>query len=673
MRKLLCQPGPIDRPLHWIQVRTTQKAFFCRAALILICLAGCAFLLPFLYALGFCFPRGDDFDEACRAMFIFDLPGGIYEIVREWLTWSGRYTYHFLAVFLGKAAHIRFMNGLVCGLVMALYFLSLYGLARLKNCTKGKAVFFAIFSLLAILGCWNSLTDFYLFTDALTICLQGAASLAFFYFLYNLWQNAKNNLSIKGAFRLALVSGVLAIGIYEHAALAVLVAIFLVWLASLYRKRKPETFARLGLWLGAALCFSFLAPGNFHRQSVRNASTEVERIFTDWVFGLENFVSGSWLVGGLCLGLILVCLIPKTQNRPTRKDILYHLISSTVVFILACLFSLAFAALHAQSDFTLQSHAKFISSLSLYLAFAVALIIVLLVSLLNTCVLNDVMRIVILLLAIICLTGKCVFTDNFRLSAMNAANGELLVYGNFMETRIEYLQNLGADAKKEGTPPKFGLAGEFFWPDSRKPGLDPALPKAIVCSFDENAFPVFRHEDLRHEPAVWPNKWAAWLYGLSGIICREPDPAAAFTSSQSGLELAIPKFLKENGLEEASILGATGRNPTFDITWLVLEFSGKIPEYIYVSRPNPVSEKRLLPFALQKSLLDNFLQKKECTTGLSEKLSATKLIFEARHWQKGNRLALPLVMARNEAGVWPKTIFLGLDGKKYYRLTPWLN
>ena len=59
-------------------------------------------------------------------MFIFDLPGGIYEIAREWLTWSGRYTYHFLAVFLGKAAHIRAANGLLCALVMFLYFLSLF-------------------------------------------------------------------------------------------------------------------------------------------------------------------------------------------------------------------------------------------------------------------------------------------------------------------------------------------------------------------------------------------------------------------------------------------------------------------------------------------------------------------------------------------------------------------
>ena len=60
-----------------------------------------ALLLPFAYAFGFLFPRGDDFDEVTRAMFPFDLPGGLYEVAREWLTWSGRYSYLWLAVFVG--------------------------------------------------------------------------------------------------------------------------------------------------------------------------------------------------------------------------------------------------------------------------------------------------------------------------------------------------------------------------------------------------------------------------------------------------------------------------------------------------------------------------------------------------------------------------------------------
>ncbi len=649
-------------------MKTTRKTFFCRAAPILASLAGCVLLLPFIYALGFCFPRGDDFDEACRAMFIFDLPGGIYEIAREWLTWSGRYTYHFLAVFLGKAAHIRAANGLLCALVMFLYFLSLYGLARLENCDRAKALFFAIFALFAILGCWQPLTDFYLFTDVLTICLQGAASLAFFYGLINLWQNVETS-SSKNAFRFALASGLIAIGIYEHSALAVIFAAFLAWLTSLYYKRKPQIFLNLYWCLLAALLFSFLAPGNFHRQAVRNASAGLKGIIDDWIFGLENFVHSPWLVSGICLGLVLVCLKPKSKTSPSHGN----LVAAFAVFILACIFSLAFAALHAQSDFTLQSHGKFISSLSLYLALAVGLIITLLSSPMPQFTQPGKLQKIILVLAVICVTGKCLEGNNFRLAAINAANGELLVYGDFMETRINYLQKLGESAEEKNAAPKFGLAGELFRPESRKPWLDPALPHGIVCSFAENAFPDFRHEDLQKEPASWPNKWAAWLYGLSGISCKKPDPAAAFAEIQNGLELAVPKILKENGLEDAKRLETAGHNPTFDITWLVLTFVDNVPEYIYILRPNPISVKRLLPLGLQKFLLDSLLQKEDCAYELFEKLCATQLIFEKKHWQNGKKVALPLIMAKNEAGIWPQIIFLGLDEKKYYRLTPWLN
>ncbi len=56
-------------------------------------------------------------------MFIFDLPGGIYENCQGmadlerplYLSFLGRFSQ-------AKAAHIRAANGLVCALVMFLYF-----------------------------------------------------------------------------------------------------------------------------------------------------------------------------------------------------------------------------------------------------------------------------------------------------------------------------------------------------------------------------------------------------------------------------------------------------------------------------------------------------------------------------------------------------------------------
>ena len=149
-------------------------------------------LLPFVYAFGFLFPRGDDFDEVTRAMFLFDLPGGLYEIGREWLIWSGRYTYHFLAVFLGKAGELRPAYGLVCAAVAALYGLAVYGLAREagggERISRRDAAFCGCFAVLALFCCHQNLQTFYMLTDALTMGLQPALALCFFWALCRLWR-----------------------------------------------------------------------------------------------------------------------------------------------------------------------------------------------------------------------------------------------------------------------------------------------------------------------------------------------------------------------------------------------------------------------------------------------------------------------------------------------------
>ena len=146
-----------------------------------------ALLLPFAYAFGFLFPRGDDFDEVTRAMFPFDLPGGLYEVAREWLTWSGRYTYHFLAVFLGKSGEIRPLYGLVCAGVAALFGLGLFGLARVVSVQRGAAAFCGLLGVLVVLAGHQSLPNFYLLTDALTMGLLQAITLVFLWMLCRLW------------------------------------------------------------------------------------------------------------------------------------------------------------------------------------------------------------------------------------------------------------------------------------------------------------------------------------------------------------------------------------------------------------------------------------------------------------------------------------------------------
>ena len=108
-------------------------------------------------------------EDVVIPMFPFDLPGGLYEVAREWLTWSGRYTYHFLAVFLGKAGEIRPLYGLVCAGVAAQFGLGLFGLARVVSVQRGAAAFCGLLGVLVVLAGHQSLPNFYLLTDVLTM------------------------------------------------------------------------------------------------------------------------------------------------------------------------------------------------------------------------------------------------------------------------------------------------------------------------------------------------------------------------------------------------------------------------------------------------------------------------------------------------------------------------
>ena len=104
-------------------------------------------LLPFCWALGFLYPRGDDFDYAARAMFLLDVPGALVESVREWLFQSGRYTYHFLAVLLGKAGVWPLLSALVCAVVLALHALAGYVLARALGGSRSWSALWGLFAL----------------------------------------------------------------------------------------------------------------------------------------------------------------------------------------------------------------------------------------------------------------------------------------------------------------------------------------------------------------------------------------------------------------------------------------------------------------------------------------------------------------------------------------------
>ena len=85
----------------------------------LCCLLALVIMLPFFWGFAFVFPQGEDFEYMSRAMCFLDLPGGLYEMGRQWLYTGGRYGLHFLQTFLGRAPESLLLNGAICLLSLA--------------------------------------------------------------------------------------------------------------------------------------------------------------------------------------------------------------------------------------------------------------------------------------------------------------------------------------------------------------------------------------------------------------------------------------------------------------------------------------------------------------------------------------------------------------------------
>ena len=688
-----------------------SAALFRRALLWLVL---CCALLPFVYALGFLFPRGDDFDEVTRAMFLFDLPGGLYEVGREWITWSGRYTYHFLAVFLGKAGELRWVYGLVCGGVMALYGVAFSGLARQAGARAGDAALLGGFAILALCACHQNLPAFYLLTDALTMGLQPAAALLFFWSLCRFWtaldrdgtpgagsprSAAPVSPGARRARRAAILLGVLAVGVFEHAALAVLLGAGMCCILALARDARHGLSLKgalrgpgrlraalpVALWcLGAAL-FSFLAPGNQHRRSVRGIDAAVQgrqldAVWSDWTDAVAAFGHSLWPVA--VAGLVALLLLAR---RPTptagssglsRGESLLLAVMAPVGFLV---WSLGLTVLHALSDVPLSAAPKLSAGLGQYAGYALGFA---LYALAGACRAappparpRAAARAAFLLLALGLAALFC-RSDNFLRTAANAANGSMVLLADAQETRDAWLRHAG-EAARAGSGPRFGLIGEILHPGARSRRLDPTLP-LVVVQREAAVFPVYTSEALPENPEHWPNLWAAWMYGVGGVSGARPDPARA-VAAVAGLRapdarraggptpLALPEALRRHGVEGAwRVTAPGGPDPTFADTWLVLACRQALPARMALFRPNPPDWRRLAPLPAQAWLLRRLERQTPPDAAFpdfADRCAGTLLRFSTDAWataaETGFFYAFPLG-SRDRS--WPLPLFVRPDG-----------
>lgn len=669
-----------------------------------------ALLLPFAYAFGFLFPRGDDFDEVTRAMFPFDLPGGAYEIVREWLTWSGRFTYHFLAVFLGKAGELRPLYGLVCAGVAGLYGLGMFGLARTATVRRGPAAFCGVLTVLVVLAGHQSLPNIYLLTDALTMGLLQAITLVFLWMLCRLWA-APAALARKARWQ-AVIVGVLTVGVFEHAALAALAACTVAVLLALLerftaRETEPDAAQNartrlrnvgiLWLWVFGAVLVSFLAPGNQVRRAARHIDTAVQlrqlaAAFDEWQHVAFWFFNGLWPWAVLLLVLLLRGLRGQAPVRLQARTARFGLLLAVLAVAAYLKLSALLTVLHALSDVTISSTDKLPAGLTLFAAYACGFALWGILDALPAVerALARLPRQGVMIILLVPLLVMLACSANWRTTAANAANGSMLQLGLQLQERYNALRALGQSAQAQNAPPRFGLLGEIYRPGARKRAIDPSLPQpAVQASIPEMIFPIQMSEALPAQPETWPNLWAAWMFGLGSVHSAAPDPAAAVTAlqapaglaAQKPLSLTLPQPLHDAGIDDAWLVRANGApggghppatEATFSNLWLVIHGQdiSRIKR-IAVLRINKEDWRRLMPVVLQRQFSDAVLEQPRLTPAsatdysyLAAMLTGERLQFEAARWTQGAYLAVPVCPA---VGV-PLGLFVGVNDGQMFRL-----
>lgn len=588
-------------------------------------------LLPFGWALGFLYPRGDDFDYATRAMFFLDLPGGLYEAGKEWLFWSGRYTHHFLVVFLGKGGVSPALSALVCASVMALHALAGYLLARALGGSRPWAALWGLFALFCLLACHQGLPLFYMQTDALSVALQSGTGVLFLALLCRLWhahpQEAVPRSGLRhGALRTqrrlrsfwrrcaaptvwaaaprrwAAVAGIVAVGVYEHAALAVVLGSAVTALLA-WRRRHPlaRDITRVTVWVSLALVVSFLAPGNLVRRTVRHVDAaavwqHLSSLPADWLHHAFWCLSLPWCIAVVALTILL--------PRPDREEgerlpspYPFLCLAAPLAYVL---FTLCIALLHAGTDAPIGAAPKFAAGMAPYGAFAMGAALYpftgpLVRRLRDTGHARDRRLWIILMPAVLLLCGG----DNWKSTALNACNGAFTDVAERLSLRYACLEDAGRMATEADPAFRFGLLGELARPGSRRRSLDRDLPAMTVRRLDYGVFPVHEAEALPRDPAAWPNLWVAWLYGIGSVRSASGDAAdAAARFRARPLEPSPP--LAALGIRDAWLAVTEGENATFSEVWLVLRCATPLPEQWSLWVQSPVDMRRLPPLPLQR-------------------------------------------------------------------------
>lgn len=589
-------------------------------------------LCPFLYAYFFAVPFGDDFDEATKSLFFLDLPGALYDAGRNWLTWSGRYAYHFCGVLFGWSIRTHTLFALICFAPVAIFFFCLLKFFSLF--TYFPKIIFASFCVLIFYSHFYTLGYFYNYMNALSIILQWSAFFIFFLFGLQLFLNPKRSR------RWCIISGLFAIGIYEIAALEVFWTCLGFWIADAIRQLKhplirdigriwgsfaSSPFCRIQIWLCGGILFSFLAPGNFMRVSLRPIPLEQKlqqfsTIFPVWVQIIKGFFSSGWIIEIFAL-TFLACIFRKWDINQNLNRIFL----SGLPLILWLLFLFSVSTLLAFSDASLSINSKFADAIACSLALALSFAIYPGLRVIAGRLRSRFIRYVVFLLVILIMAS--VFTSrNFKLMAINAANGDILRYYQFFrEWESELARHAKAYRGKESWP-EFGIAGEIKNPTARSMYAITEKPQVTLDEWLEGGFPIFFASVFSRQANAWPNERASWLYDVGSLKVAFPVPKNIFENGYPLVEphMPLPEPLVNCGVKKVKLMKAAGFGSK-KYLWVLVQCEKKLPKNFKVFIPAQVSLLRLLPTSLQTFLYKDFRSRNRTTKILSFQLAGYTL------------------------------------------------
>lgn len=629
----------------------------------------------------------------------FDILSGLYEPLRQWVAFSGRYFHHFIAVFLGKAVTMPAFYALVCSGVLALHAYAMHALLGLvRPALHQRDRLFCATLWLTLLCCaYQNLPTFYMYTDTLSMGLQSALTMLFCASLGRLWQKT-------GTIRNCVLWACVACGCYEHSALAVAMTAcmtcLLAWLLRAQDTQRLRDMLQIGGASAFFLCLSFLASGNFIRGQTRSvdSSIKLQQLHDapgEWLDMLTSFGHSLWIPLVL---LFLACVLLARRQADDADEGFSRQARPAFPYLLPLLppalwlgFSLAITLLHSQSDAPLHSAPKLAAGINYYGALCLGWSLYLLINRLRICnylgatfaAFGNACRHLVLCCCLI-----VAWHGNLPPVLAQILVGNYQALGHILEERYAVLRETGLSCDPNHDD-RLGVVTRIMHPEIRRRSIDPSLPQMVVQKVMlPPVYPVHMGESMPANPEQWPNLWVAWLYGVGSACSAMPDREAAIVAAASGrstsVEITIPSSWQEQGMEKAWLVTVNGgarlaskavgpvQHVGFDTVWLVLKADNEdrwMRKTIHAVRPHTVAFPNTFPEGLATALRSDIVHGQGSFGALLSRAAVAD--FAAEKWQTGSYCAVPLdptvALRDNMTGVWA-----GFGGKEPQGNLVWL-